>query len=176
LANDPNEPGTACSSIRWASSNPADAFSGDCNGTVTFPSTGSRTLTASATDSQGATGSAIVTVTVVNIPAGQATIYTPADPSTVNASGTDSGGRYALVNFSGSATYSDGSTAPASRLVWYSNQAGSTPIGTGNNFTGKLYGAACTSRTHTVTMQVLNGDGTLNNSAITRVTIPGQIC
>lgn len=179
LANDPNEPGVGCSSVRWSSSNPADTVvASSCSGSVSFAGTGNRTLTASATDSQGATGSASVGVTVTSPPAGSALITSPADNTNWTGSvSTDSGGRYAMVPFTGSATYSDGSAVPGDRLQWYSNFAPTTLLGTGSSITARLSGSACRDRLHSVTMRVLNADGTLNTtSGPVRVTIPGPVC
>lgn len=178
LANDPNEPGAGCSSVRWSSSNPADAVAAPaCTGSVTFSGTGGRTLVASATDSQGATGTATVTVMVTNPPAGTALITSPADNTTwTGAISNDSGGRYAMVPFNGSATYSDGGAVPGDRLQWYTSFDGSL-LGTGASIVAKLYGGACKDRTHAVTLRALNADGTLNTtSAAVRVTVPGPAC
>ena len=70
-AADPNEPGgrVDCARLRWTSSDPADPFPvTGCGVEVTFPTAGPRTLTVTATDSHGATGTASVRVGVSGAP------------------------------------------------------------------------------------------------------------
>jgi hypothetical protein len=65
-ASDPNELlGLPCSSLVWASSVPTDPFPATgCYPVVTFTTTGSRTITLTATDPQGQFGTAQVTIAV----------------------------------------------------------------------------------------------------------------
>src|SRR5690606_23948549 len=71
-ATDRNEPGEvlACEDLVWTSSNAGDAAfpTTGCELQATFTTNGARTLTLTGTDSLGASGSASVTVTVVDPP------------------------------------------------------------------------------------------------------------
>jgi hypothetical protein len=72
-AADPNEPGgqLACDRLRWTSSIAEDPFPlTGCSPEVTFATTGERTLTVTATDSRGGTGTAQVSLTVAGGPPG----------------------------------------------------------------------------------------------------------
>ena len=73
-AADPGEPDSRldCDRLRWTSSVEADPLpQTGCRLEVTFPTSGPRTLTVTATDPRGATGTARVAVTVVEAPPGQ---------------------------------------------------------------------------------------------------------
>ena len=69
---DPNEPdfALACADMTWTSSRNEDPFPvSGCDVTTSFPSTGSRTLTLTGSDSHGASDTTTVTVTVTAAPA-----------------------------------------------------------------------------------------------------------
>lgn len=73
-AADPDEPGGRldCHRLRWTSSLAADPFpQTGCSPEVTFPTAGARTLTVTATDTRGATGTARVGITVTGAPPGR---------------------------------------------------------------------------------------------------------
>ncbi len=69
-ATDPNQPlGIPCGSFEWSSSNSSDAVpSGDCAVPIKFDTLGQRTITLEVADELGQTGSASVTVKVVDPP------------------------------------------------------------------------------------------------------------
>jgi len=109
---DPNEPGAElpCSSLRWTSSVSADGTATGCTASLTFSSLGARTLTLSGTDTQGAVGTATVSVTVVNpppdlpptvritSPANNASVG-PSQDLTLSATASDPEGKAVTVNW-----------------------------------------------------------------------------
>ncbi|MCS7067496.1 MAG: hypothetical protein RMK51_00625 [Meiothermus sp.] len=98
LVNDPDAGLGQSVNCRWTSSNPADPSPTGCEASITFATTGSRTLTLTATDAAGASRSASVSVAVREPPTILVSINSPRDgefilPSdTINLSGSASGG------------------------------------------------------------------------------------
>lgn len=104
---DVNEPGHVlpCSALKWTSSKPSDPFPlTGCLPQVKFPTSGPRTITLSGKDSQGASGSANVTVNVVGPPFSGVPVVTidnvlggdqivASAIHSIAATATDSGGR-----------------------------------------------------------------------------------
>jgi hypothetical protein len=89
-AADPNEPDgrLGCDRLRWTSSVAGDPFPlTGCSAEVRFATPGQRTLTVTATDSRGATGTAQVSLTVTGGPPGRPAptvrITSPADGDTI---------------------------------------------------------------------------------------------
>jgi hypothetical protein len=84
---DPNEPyqKLPCGSLRWTSSNASDPFPRlGCTPSITFSTTGWRTITLKGTDSDGAYDTATVTINVVNPPTNSAPIVTILNPHNGN--------------------------------------------------------------------------------------------
>ncbi|MCV4796615.1 hypothetical protein OFB84_32320, partial [Escherichia coli] len=57
-----------CTSLSWKSSNAGDTLGTGCQFTATFTTTGSRTVTLTATDAYGAKGTATVALNVQPLP------------------------------------------------------------------------------------------------------------
>ncbi|MCP3142413.1 S8 family peptidase [Pyxidicoccus xibeiensis] len=135
-ATDFNEPGEvlACSRLRWTSSNAADAsfpVTG-CDVRVTFATTGARTLTLTATDPQGFTGRATVSVNVTPAPINYGpTISFGALPAKTYEDGYSSSVNF---NLSASATDPEGNTP-----ITYRWKATSYRPNTTTRYAGPVY-------------------------------------
>jgi PKD domain-containing protein len=148
-----DEDGSATGAITWASSSGADTAPFPTGGNITYAFTtlGGRTLTASATDAEGLTGTAAVNVVVVANQAPHVTISAPANNATVN--------RGSPVGFSGSATDEDGNLT--SNLVWTS--PGDGQIGTGGSPTFTF----STTGQRTITATVTDSQNATGSASIT---------
>jgi hypothetical protein len=84
---DANEPfqKLPCGSLKWTSSNASDPFpKWGCTPSVTFSTTGSRTITLKGTDSEGAFDTATVTINVANAPVDGPPVVTILNPHNNN--------------------------------------------------------------------------------------------
>ena len=154
------EDGNLTSSLSWSSNLDGNIGSGGSfNATL---STGTHTVTASVTDSGGASGSDQITVTVTG--GGGNT------PPSVNISAPASGSTFpagTAINFAGTATDAQDGNLTAN-LAWSSNLDGS--LGTGGAVTATL-----STGTHTVTASVTDSGGLSGSDQIT-VTVTGGGC
>src|SRR5262249_33492607 len=102
---DPNEVffSLPCNALKWTSSNAGDPSAIGCTPTFNFSTLGSRTLTLTGTDSQGATGTANVSISVVNAPTNSPPVVTILNP--LNNYYLDP---YKAVNLKGTAVDPDG--------------------------------------------------------------------
>jgi serine protease len=127
-ASDRNEPQErlACERLSWTSSVAGDPFPvSGCEAEVTFASDGPRTLTLTATDPQGATGTASVTITIVEPPPNlppSVQITSPEDGSSPNP--------FEPITLSGTATDPEG--ASPLTFEWTTQLEGDPPIVVGN--------------------------------------------
>ncbi len=143
--NEGPDPGPGPIACRWTSSNPSDPGfpRTGCNAEVTFSSTGVRTLTLSASDPQGLTASASVSITVNPAPANLPPSITlgSLSPSTPNY--TDGYRWTTRLTAPASATDPEGNTPithiwratsfrPSSFTPWRSNVTLSTSTTSGN--------------------------------------------
>jgi len=110
---DPNETDAAlpCSSLRWSTDHAADGSATGCTASLTFSSNGTRILTLTGTDSQGATAQAGLKVNVIDpplnlppvvhitSPANNAFVG-PDDNVALSATATDPEGKAVTVNWS----------------------------------------------------------------------------
>ncbi|MCH9646666.1 MAG: M36 family metallopeptidase [Deltaproteobacteria bacterium] len=154
VAND-TEDGDISGSLNWTSSLDGSIGSGGTFSTSAL-SVGTHTITASATDSGGLSGSDSITVTVNGVnTAPVVTITAPADGST-STSGDS-------VTFAGTANDNEDGTITAS-LGWTSNVDGS--IGSGGTFSTSSLSVGA----HTITASVTDSGG-LSGSAAISITV-----
>jgi len=140
--------GSLTGSITWTSSR--DGTLGTGGGFSRTLSKGTHVVTASVTDSDGATTTGQVTVTVANTPP-TVTISSPANGASFRTADQ--------IPFSGTASdFDQGSLSGA--LVWTSNVDGQ--IGTGGSFTRRL-----TKGTHVVTASATDADGARTTAQVT---------
>lgn len=102
-----------CTSLSWKSSHAGDSLGSGCEFSASFASTGSRTITLTATDAYGAKGTATVTLSVQPLP--------PSGPPVVNITNPDEGVQYdANANIRLSYTMSDpgGTQGSQYTVVW----------------------------------------------------------
>ena len=146
LASD-TEDGDLSASLVWSSD--VDGQIGTGGSFSTALSGGNHTITASVTDSGGQTGSASVSVNVVN-DAPSVSITSPANGSTFQLG--------ASILFSGSASDTEDGDLTAS-LVWSSDVDGQ--IGTGGSFSTALSGGS-----HTITASVNDSGGQTGSASV----------
>ncbi|MDI6696327.1 MAG: Ig-like domain-containing protein [Anaerolineales bacterium] len=134
--------GDLSASLQWSSS--LDGFLGSGAGfTTSALRPGTHTITASATDSDGLTGSATVTIRIVDDSPPVVNILSPIDGAHFN--------RGQIITFSGTASDTvDGNLT--SSLTWYSSISGQ--IGSGGSFTRSNLPAG----PHTITARVTDSD------------------
>ena len=160
-AGSDNEDGTlAGTSLTWTSSINGTLGTGTSL-SLTSLSVGTHTITLTAKDSQGATSSASVTLTVVAPVnrAPSAAIGSPSNGATVVKGSS--------VTFTGSGTDPEDGTLSGTSLTWSSNLIGT--LGTGTSFST----TALTVGTHVVTLTSKDAQGLTGTSAITlSVTAP----
>ncbi|MBN1931792.1 MAG: hypothetical protein JW786_09320, partial [Desulfobacterales bacterium] len=116
-------------------------------------SIGAHTITLTATDSHGDTGSNTITVTILN------------NPPTVGIQNPANNSRFLFgkdtVSFNGNAVDPEDGTLSGSSMVWTSNLDGT--IGTGTHFsTNKL-----SKGTHTITVTATDSHGAQGNDSVT---------
>ena len=145
-AND-TEDGDLTANLGWTSS--IDGSIGTGGSFSKTLSEGTHTITASVTDSGGKTGSASISITVVN-DSPLVSITSPTDGSTF-----DSG---ATINFAGSASDTEDGVLTAS-LAWTSDING--PIGTGGSFSTTLSDGS-----HTIMASVTDSGGKTGSASI----------
>jgi hypothetical protein len=144
-----HEDGNVSANIHWASSRDGALFTGASFSTSNL-SVGVHTITASATDSGGKTGSMQITLTVNTPPT--VSITAPADNATFEPG--------AAVTFTGTANdVQDGSLTSA--IQWTSSRDGS--LGSG----GSVNATALSTGTHTITASVTDGIGKTVTTSIT---------
>ena len=148
-ATDAEDGALTGSSLSWASDLDGALGTGGSLALSTL-TLGAHTITLTATDSQGATGTAAITVVVDSRPT--ATILTPAD-SAVFDEGTP-------IPFSGSASDPEDGALTGASLVWTSSQDG--PMGTG----ASLPFAGLSTGFHTVSLIATDSQGAQDTATV----------
>ena len=114
-----------CQSMVWSSNKAGDPSPiAGCAPTFSFPTTGSRQINLTGTDSNGATGSANVTINVVNAPANSPPVVTILNPQNNNYLDP-----YATLTILGKATDPDGKNPLT--YTWKLKDYSETTLGTG---------------------------------------------
>ncbi len=139
-------------SLVWNSSIDGDFGTGETVSLATL-SAGTHTVTLTATDSDGLTGTATITVVVQTLGSPTAVITSPANNSAF-APGQ-------AVTFQGSATDPEDGALTGASLVWTSNLDGQ--IGTGISFST----AGLSVGTHTVTLTATDSDSQTGTAVVT---------
>ena len=157
---DPEDGALSGTSLQWTSSINGSIGSGT-SFSITTLSVGTHTITLTATDSKGATGTATRTV-IVTAPnqAPTATITAPTNGASF-VQGT-------TVNFAGSGTDPEDGTLPSPSLTWVSSIDGA--IGTGPSFTSSTLSVG----THTITLTVTDSKGATGTATRT-ITITAPV-
>ncbi len=151
LATDDEDGTLTGASITWTSS--LDGLIG--TGTVITASDltpGTHTITMTATDSQGSTATAIITITVVNT-APQVSITSPPDASVY-----DSG---IAITFTGTANDAEDGALTGTALSWNSSIDGS--LGTGSS----LPSVVLSNGSHVITLTATDSEGLTGSAALT---------
>ena len=121
---------------------------------------GAHTITLTATDPQGATGTATISITIVTPPnqPPTAAISQPADNSTIVQGSS--------VSFAGSGTDPETGALSGASLVWTSSRDGQIGVGASFSTTTLSLG------THTITLKATDAQGAFGSAAITIAVVP----
>lgn len=119
-ASDPEDGALDGASVVWTSSVSGQVATG-ANATASFTNLGNHVLTVSATDSQGAVGTASINVTIVSATAPTVVIVSPTSGTTVN--------RNQSLSFQCMATAVGGAAIPDANIAWQSALSGALPGG-----------------------------------------------
>ena len=158
--SDPEDGTLTGSSLQWTSSINGSIGSGTSFSINTL-SVGTHTITLTATDSKGATGTATRTVIVT----------APNQPPTATITSPTNGASFvqgASVSFTGSGTDPEDGTLPATSLAWVSSIDGA--IGTGPSFARNDLSLG----THTITLTVTDSKGA-SGTATRTITITAPV-
>ena len=171
-SRDTNEPGLSleCDAMSWTSSVASDPFPvTGCDALVTFPDKGSRVLSLTGTDPDGASGSASVTIEVVDPP----TIPPPTVRILEPPAGALPYGLREEIDFEGTATDSSGTTAlDYEWFVRYESDSGPARqlIGTTTTFSWApievLGSDHCGAAGLTIELEVTNPDGAVGTDSV----------
>ncbi|MFZ5570312.1 MAG: PKD domain-containing protein [Thermodesulfobacteriota bacterium] len=149
--SDPEDGVLSGNSLVWRSNKDGQIGIG-ISPTVSYLSSGAHTITLLVTDSDGATGTDTVALTVGNT-APTAAIQNPADGDTFSSGD--------LVIFNGTGTDEEDGNLYGGNLVWTSNR--DNLIGTGTNFSVSSLSAGM----HLITLTVTDGNGAVDSESIT---------
>lgn len=134
----------------------------------TFSRLGAHTIKLVGSNCSAVDGEATIALEVIDHTAapGTAAIRSPENDASFLVDTEVGGTWFASVTLTGEATYVDGTPVPDARLRWRSNVEG--VLGTGGQRVSRLRSELCSPTVHTVTLEVLNGDGTsvLTNRSI----------
>ena len=125
----------------------------------TFTRLGAHTIKLVGSNCSAVDGEARIALEVIDHTAapGTAAIRSPANNASFLVDVQVAGTWYANVTLTGEATYVDGTVVPDARLRWRSNVEG--VLGTGGQRISRLRSELCSPTVHTVTLEVLSGDG-----------------
>jgi hypothetical protein len=148
-----------CGRLRWTSSDSGDSGlpATGCSAPVTFTTNGTRTLTLTATDPQGLTGTTTRTVTVGDPPADSP----PSARITNPANGMHFVDNLQTISLSGTASDPEGqSTTVTWRAEWYQGALQSAQIGTGLSASWRPVdsGISCSTIYYPVTIRLFATD------------------